>query len=466
LKARLGQLAGREWRHPITEKPVTVAFSTIERWYYRALNERKDPVGKLRRKVRSDSGQQRRMNDRYRAAIRAQYRAHPGWSYRLHADNLKALERANPDWGPAPSYDSVRRHMKGCGLIKRRRRGPAARPGAQAAEDRFENREVRSYEADYVNGLWHLDFHSGSLRVLKPDGEWAWPKLLGILDDHSRLICHAQWYLRETAENLVHGLSQAIQKRGLPRALMSDNGSAMVADETKEGLLRLGILHELTLPYSPYQNGKQEVFWGQVEGRLLAMLEGVADLTLARLNELTQAWLEMEYNRRHHSEIAAKPITRYVGGKDVGRPSPASEDLRIAFTARTTRRQRRSDGTVSVDGTRFEIPSRYGHMEQIHLRYAGWDLSHVYLCDPKTGDVLCRVYPLDRSRNADGQRRMRDTHASEAETPAPASGMPPLLAQIEENYKATGLPASYLPKDESDGNFETESDTDSQEASA
>ena len=33
------------------------------------------------------------------------------------------------------------------------------------------------------------------------------------------------------------------------------------------------------------QNGKQEAFWGQVEGRLLPMLEGVADLTLDQLND-------------------------------------------------------------------------------------------------------------------------------------------------------------------------------------
>ena len=64
---------------------------------------------------------------------------------------------------------------------------------------------------------------------------------------------------------------------------MSDNGSAMVAAEVREGLLRLGIVHETTLPYSPYQNGKQEVFWGQVEGRLLAMLEGCKELDLSQL---------------------------------------------------------------------------------------------------------------------------------------------------------------------------------------
>ena len=39
-----------------------------------------------------------------------------------------------------------------------------------------------------------------------------------------------------------------------------------------------------------YQNAKQESFWGRVEGRLMAMLEGEQTLTLELLNEATQAW--------------------------------------------------------------------------------------------------------------------------------------------------------------------------------
>jgi transposase InsO family protein len=109
------------------------------------------------------------------------------------------------------------------------------------------------------------------------------------------------------AEELCHGLCQALQKRALPRALMSDNGSAMLAAETTEGLARLGIVHEKTLPYAPFQNGKQESYWNGIEGRLLPMLEGVADLTLAQLNEATQAWIEMEYNRSVHSELGEAP---------------------------------------------------------------------------------------------------------------------------------------------------------------
>jgi hypothetical protein len=62
LRAEIESLAARQWRHPTTGEPVRFGFSTIERWYYRALKERSDPVGSLRRKLRADAGQQPAMS--------------------------------------------------------------------------------------------------------------------------------------------------------------------------------------------------------------------------------------------------------------------------------------------------------------------------------------------------------------------------------------------------------------------
>jgi hypothetical protein len=280
-------------------------------------------------------------------------------------------------------------------------------------------------------------------------GQWAYPLLLGVLDDHSRLCCHAQWYLSEGAEELCHGLSQAFEKRGLPRALLEDNGSAMIAAETEQGLERLGIVAEHTLPFSPYQNGKQEFFWTQIEGRLLPMLEGVADLTLRALNEATLAWVEMEYNRKTHSELGLSPLQAFIQHKDVGRPCPDSQALRLAFTAEWTRTLRRSDGTTNLKTVRLEVPSRYGHFQRVSLRAASWDLSHVYLADPKTGVILCRLYPLDKHKNADGRRALKASPAGTPTAPVPPPSAPaPLLQKLLKDYAATGLPPAYLPKDE------------------
>lgn len=339
--------------------------------------------------------------------------------------------------------------MKTQGLLKQRRFPDT--PGGRRAAARLDQREVRSFEAEYVHGLWHLDFHHGSKKVLTPAGEWVTPLLLGVLDDRSRLACHVQWYLgEETAEHLVHGLVQAFQKRGLPRALMTDNGAAMNAGEVTQGLTRLGVVHQPTLPHSPYQNAKQEVFWAQVEGRLVAMLEGVADLTLAVLNDATQAWVELEYQRAVHSETRQSPLERCAQGPDVGRRCPDSNALRLAFTTEERRTQRKSDGTVTIAGQRFEIPARYRLLSRIAVRYASWDLTHVHLVDERTGTVLARLYPLDKAKNADGRRRTLEPGLLDGVMSPPSpSGIAPLLRQLMTDYAATGLPPAYLPRPES-----------------
>ena len=151
-----------------------------------------------------------------------------------------------------------------------------------------------------------------------------------------------------------------------------------------------------------YQNAKQETFWARIEGRVMAMLEGEPNLTLELLNQATHAWIEREYHHAHHSEIGATPLKRYLAGPDVGRECPSSDALRAAFRIDVTRTQRRSDGTVSLDGTRFEIPSAYRHLQRVDV-----------------------VEPIPDS------------------TP----GIAPLLRQLLAEHAATGLPPAWIPAD-------------------
>jgi putative transposase len=445
LHARITELASTVYRHPSTGEVIRFAFKTIQRWYYSAKDEA-DPIAALARKVPSHAGAHPSVSVALAVAIERQYRDHPRWSYQLHYDNLVALAKQDRLLGAVPGYATVRRFMRQRALLKQRRLRGKRAGGVREDGTAFEQRECRSFEVSHVHALWHLDFHEGSRRVLAPSGEWKTPMLLGVLDDRSRLCCHLQWYFDQSAESLVHGLSQAIQKRGLPRKLLTDNGAAMLAAETVEGLTRLGIEHETTLPYSPEQNAKQEVFWAQIEGRLLPMLEGEKHLTLALLNEATQAWVEGEYNRKPHSELDQQtPVERVLAGPTRVRPSPSSDALRRAFRFEASRVQRRSDGTVTVEGVRFELPSAYRTLTQITLRVARWDLTQIDLVDPRTGVHLAVLFPLDKQRNADGRRRVITPAAIDLEPRAPA-GIAPHLRALMADYAATGLPPAYLPK--------------------
>jgi putative transposase len=442
LFTALTALAGKTYRHPSTGLEIRFGCSTLERWYY-AAKRAEDPVRALRDQVRRDIGRFPSLSSAAVAALRAQYTAHPGWTAQLHHDNLRITLSAADAHDSCPSYASVRRYLRAHGLL--RKRAPRrTSEGALAARERLEQREVRSYEVEHVLQLVHLDFHHGSRKVLTTAGQWLTPLLVGFIDDRSRYLCHLQWYTQETTQQLVHGLCQALQKVGLPRSFMSDRGSAMLAGEFTAGLHHLGILHLPTLPYSPHVNGKQENLWARVEGRLLAMLEGEPTLSLAQLNLATQAWVTQEYHRTVHSELGCTPLERYLAGPNVARECPHSDVLRDAFRIEIKRQQRRSDGTVRVDGQRLEIPSRYRHLTDVHLRYARWDFSRVDLIDARSGTILAPVRPLDKAANADALRRRLEPLSQQPAVPT-STGIAPLLKKMIADYAATGLPPAYIP---------------------
>ncbi|MFH1809426.1 MAG: IS481 family transposase [Pseudomonadota bacterium] len=451
LWQKIQELAAKLWRHPFRDGVwVKRHASTIERWYYLA-RDAADPIAALMRKARTDKGRNKVMSTALLLALKAQYLRHPRWTYKLHADNIRVVAEEEPaKYGGAPSEPTVRRRMQERGWIpKSRRRNPT--PGQRRAQERLESLEVRSYEVSYVHALWHLDFHEAHwLRVVDAAGQWHTPQALAILDDYSRLGCHMQWYLAETAENLCHGMVQAICKRGRPREQMHDNGGAMLSDEYQNGLRDLSILSAPTLPYSPYQNGKQENFWSRVEERLLAMLEGVEQLTLGFLNRATQAWLELEYNRSIHDEIGTTPLKRMLEGHSVARPAPDMETLQRVFTAERRRTQRRSDGTISIEGVRFELPSRLRSQRKVKVRYRRWDKSVAWVVDARDDTVLARILPQDKAKNADGRRRSLEPLDDLPAPPPPtaADAVAPLMRKLLEEFAATGLPAPYLPKDE------------------
>src|SRR5262249_44376650 len=145
-------LAAKTWTHPVSEREVHFATATIERWYYRARREKDDPVAVLRRSVRKDRGKVT-LAANLAERLFAQYHDYKHWSYQLHYDNLVALVKADASLGPLRSYCTVRRYMKAQGMLRQPRPRTKGRPGEVHVADRRQDREVRSYEAEYVGSL-------------------------------------------------------------------------------------------------------------------------------------------------------------------------------------------------------------------------------------------------------------------------------------------------------------------------
>jgi hypothetical protein len=299
------------------------------------------------------------------------------------------------------------------------------------------------FEVDYVGALWHNDYHHGSFKVVTTNGTLMTPFAVAFIDDRSRFICHIQWYIEETCENLVHTFIQAIMRRGLPRSTVNDNGSQMIAGEFIAGGQNLGLTMQRIRRYSPWENGKIESFWKPLEGRLISMLHSVENLTLTELNTLTQVWVEQEYHRSTHSELKATPLEVFLKHKSVLRDPPPLDDLKKAFRISMTRKQRMTDHTITVDGIRFQVPETYWHQRDLKIAYARWDLSVVDILNEETGRPIATLKPVDKLRNAQLNNRNIASLRDNIE-----KVLPPLLREQYLRSRDAGERALYLPKDE------------------
>jgi len=433
LAERLRELSGIDWTPPGSAYPEKYSVRTLERWYSAAKKSLIDPVAALLPAKRCDVGTRRVLSEEHCQWLKGNFREYPGWSWQLHADNLAATTLQ-----PTPSYSTVLRWMRKQGFF----------PTRKSLRVRS-IKEIRSFESAFSGELWHLDGHVCSRKVLNENGEYETARCIAFIDDRSRLCCHCQWVKGESAEEVVHIFIQAILKRGLPRRVMSDNGSGMIAAEFEEGVRKLGMTHERTLPKSPHQNGKIESFWKPMEHRLVAMLGNIRPLTIDKLNIYTQAWVEQEYNISVHSETHQKPKERFFSETSVIRQPPAYEIIRRSFRTIETRKQRRTDGTVSLEGVRFEIPQRFRHIERLSLAYSRWNMSLATIVNPDSHEEISDIYPIDKETNAVLNRQQipeeKGDTRDENDNNACLNSLPPLLERYVEQQKQDNLHCGYIP---------------------
>ena len=158
------------------------------------------------------------------------------------------------------------------------------------------------------------------------------------------------------------------------------------------------------------------------------------------------------------------PLERFLEGPSALRTCPEPEKLRVAFRIEENRKQPRSNGTVSIQGVRFEIPSRDRNFENVIVRWRPWDLFCACMMAPLTGNLLCVICPVDKQRNARGFRRNLQDPVKTLDEQLEANDdlFRQLLRKLPAEYSATGLPTAYLPKEERAFNPDDEEGDDEQ----
>ena len=206
----------------------------------------------------------------------------------------------------------------------------------------------RAFEAPHPNELWQSDVLHGPNVIC--DGKNRKTYLIAIIDDHSRLITHAEFYLSEKLDSFKDCLKKAIVKRGIPLRIYIDNGSCYKAINLEQVAACLGMAIIHTPPYTPQGRGKIERWFRYVRDNFLP--KASLSLSLSELNEVFWDWVE-DYQNKVHSITKQTPLNRYQSSMKCVRPAPP--DLLNYFRFIEFRRVQK-DRTFRLNGTLFEAP--------------------------------------------------------------------------------------------------------------
>jgi putative transposase len=259
----------------------------------------------------------------------------------------------------APSERTIQRHF--------------ARLGLNTRPDGSSPRAYGRFEASRPRELWTGD----ALHGPQVAGRKAY--LLAFIDDYSRALVGYRWGAAEDVLRLEAALHAGLAARGVPDAILVDRGSAFVSSQLARACAVLGVRLIHASPRAATTKGKIERFFRTVRGQFLVELGNREVADLAELNRLFQAWVEVVYHRRVHSETKATPLARLGEGGPPVLPSP--DVLREAFLW-CERRVVTKTATVSLLGNQYEVDAALigrrcelifdpFELERIEVRYEG-----------------------------------------------------------------------------------------------
>lgn len=218
-------------------------------------------------------------------------------------------------------------------------------------KDDSTSKDRRRFEYDEAGELWMSDVMYGP--KLRAHGRLRQTYLIAFIDDASRLVPHATFALSERTAAYLPALEQAIRRRGIPKRLYVDNGSAFRSQHLALVCAKLGIALIHATPYSPQGKGKMERWFRTVRMQLMPVIEAAAPLSVETMNRKLAAWVEGEYHHAPHRGLFGEtPADRWarisehvkMPGSDVGECFLFDQKRRVA-----------RDRTVTLDGVAFEV---------------------------------------------------------------------------------------------------------------
>ena len=338
----------RKWSIPFSEK-TSIGRSCILNWV-KAYKDSNGDISSLYPRDRGDKGKSRAMDEDTCLGLLSLRKRMPKATVPVLMDQMEEQNLITP--GTELKQTTVYRFLHQNGIMTQIRK----------PQDR------RKFEADCPNDLWQSDvMHGPRVNV---DGKLRKTYLIAIIDDHSRLIPHAEFYLSEALALYLDALEQAFSKRGLPRKLYVDNGPAFRSKHLEyiTASLNVALIH--ARPYKPQGKGKIERWFKTVRTTFLPRFKGD---NLLDLNEALDLWINDIYHQRKHGASGQSPFGRFTTNMECLRPAP--ENLRDYFR-KVARRKVAKDRSITFEGKLYEAPVPLIG-KQVELLYHDNDPGHI-----------------------------------------------------------------------------------------
>jgi putative transposase len=323
------QKCKRKWSIPYSSRS-RLTRSTVLRW----IKRYRDSNGKLESlypSSRSDRGVSRGMDEETALALINLRKELPKATVPMLIETMQKRRWVSPE--ATLNLSTVYRFLHHHNLMN---------------PDQGKPLDRRKFEVELPNDLWQSDsMHGPRVEV---GGRRKKTYLLAFLDDHSRLIPHAQFYLSEGLACYLDALEQALLRRGLPRKVYLDNGPAFRSKHLEYVSASLGIALIHARPYKPQGKGKIERFFRTVRMQFLPCFKGK---TLEELNEAFDLWLNDIYHQRKHTSTGQSPFERFTAYMECLRSAPT--ELKDYFR-KNARRRVAKDRTITLNGKLYEAP--------------------------------------------------------------------------------------------------------------
>ena len=254
-----------------------------------------------------------------------------------------------------------------------------------------DKRDLDRFAADYANDLWQSDMLQGPwLPDPHKTGKMRRTYLYAFIDDASRLLLYGRFFFKGDLPALELVFKRSLQRYGKPVRVYYDNGKVYRANHMRLICAELNIHRPIhTQPYRPEGHGKIEAFNRFCVTNFIAEVKASAIRTVDQLNQAFFAFIDVEYNRRRHSELKMSPKQRWL--KDASRITYLQEEkIRIAFLWRELRTADKT-GVIRLFNHKYKVAPNLAK-KKVEVRYdpERLDQIEIYL----NGTFVQRAKPL------------------------------------------------------------------------